>query len=251
MSKAIHIRRSSLLALAGLGAVLGLAHRAPAALLNGSVTTSAPTSVDLTSDGTVDWAIWDYQTSSTGTSGAPSNRKAGGTAIGSASALLGTPRGISGTSAPPKYTYTNGTAPVSATAVSIGALTDTSINATNSGFMLSIAGNPSQAETVKIVVDAYNAIGNFTATLNGATTYTDSSLNSSASSRLPAVYTLTFQPDTAADLLTIKYSIGTLTGNGSSNVDLQAVSVAPEPGAAGLLCAAAAATLLRRRRQAR
>ena len=69
----------------------------------------------------------------------------------------------------------------------------------------------------------------FGATLNGAPVYTDSS-KSYSSTRVPVTYTLTFQSDSAADVLQISYTIKSLNTGGNSNVDLQAVTViAPEP----------------------
>lgn len=230
-------------------AALGLPSLASAALLNGSFSSSAPANENLTTDGTIDWGIWDYQSSGAGTSGAPSDRKLGSLFIGNASALLGTPRGITGTSAPPTYTFTDGTSPVSGTGISIGALTDTSINTLGSGFKLNITGNPLLTETVRVYLDSFAAVGTMTATLNGATTYTDSSGSAPASSRLPFVYTFTFQPNSVSDQLQLSYSISTLNG-GSANVDLQAVTVAPEPASMGLAGVAGLLLLARRRRAA-
>lgn len=241
---------SSVLAAACFAAAAGFAGLASAATLTGSVSTIPPAVVNLTTEGTADWAIWDYQTSATGTSGAPSNRKAGGALIGNMTAALGTPRGITGTATPPNYNYTNGTSPVSATNVSIGAVTDTSVNVLGSGYRLSITGTPAVPETVIVYTSLFNATGTFTATLNGATTYTNSTPTSANSVRQAAVYSLTFQPNTAGDLLQISYTVNSLNTGGNSNLDLQAVTVAvPEPGSAALLCAGGLVLLRRRSRR--
>jgi len=227
---------------------MGVADVGSAAALTGSVSTPAAGNVNLTAKGTTDWAIWDYQSSSTGTSGAPSNRRLGGSAIGNMSAALGTPRGITGTVPVQNYTYTDGTSPTSATGSVIGAITDTSINVVGSGVKLNITGDPTTPETVTVYVTGFNAIGTFTAQLNGATTYTDSTPSFGAT-RTPAVYTLTFQPNLVTDTLQLSYTISTLNAGGNANLDLQAVTVAavPEPCALGLL-AAGGLQLLRRRR---
>jgi len=220
------------------------------AMLVGSVNLTPGSSEDLTADGPVDWAIWDYQSGTAGTSGAPSNRKSGGSAIGSVTAALGTPRGITGTVPASTFSYTNGTSPVSATNVLIGAITDTSINVANSGIKFNVTGNPGAVEGVKVIVSGFNAVGTFTATLNGAPVYTDSSA-SYAATRRPVSYTLQFQPDSAADVLQISYTISTLNTGGNSNVDLQAVAVSvPEPVSMGSVGLAGAMLLGRRRARA-
>jgi hypothetical protein len=239
------IVRGCALALTGL-----LGWSAKAAMLIGSVNLTPGSSEDLTADGPVDWAIWDYQAGSAGTSGAPSNRKSGGSAISNVTAALGTPRGITGTVPASTFTYTNGTSPVSATNVLIGAITDTSINLANSGIKFNVTGDPGVVEGVKVIVSGFNAIGTFTATLNGAPVYTDSSA-SYAATRRPVAYTLQFQPDSASDLLQISYTIGTLNTGGNANVDLQAVAVSvPEPISMGWVGLAGAMLLGRRRARA-
>jgi hypothetical protein len=225
----------------------GAAH---AAMLTGSVDQAPPSPFDLTANGTVDWAIWNRQSSDQGTDGTPSNRKSGGSAIGSVSAALGTPRGITGTVGGFGFSYTNGTSPVSQTNANIGAITDTSVNVVNSGIKFSVTGQPGVTEVVKVVVAGFNAVGNLTATLNGAPTYTDRSVSYTGSVRKTAIYSLTFQPDSAADALQVSYTIDSLNTGGSSNIDLQAVTViAPEPATAGLLAVAGAAGLAGRRRR--
>src|SRR4051794_22367736 len=147
------------------GLIVGSSARG--AVLTGSVNLTPPSTKDLTADGPVDWAIWDYQAGSAGGSGAPSNRKSGVTpVIGNVSAVLGTPRGITGTVTSPKYTYTDGTSPASQTAVSIGAITDTSINIVGSGVQFAVTGDPTRLETVNVLVTGFNAVGMFSATLN-------------------------------------------------------------------------------------
>jgi hypothetical protein len=218
------------------------------AVLTGSVNLTPGSPEDLTADGPVDWAIWDYQVGTAGVSGAPSNRKSGVTpVIANISGVLGTPRGITGSVGSPKYTYTDGTSPASQTAASIGAITDTSVNIVGSGVKFAVTGDPTRLETVNVLVTGFSAVGMFTATLNGAPVYTDSS-KSYSNSRSPVTYTLTFQPDSAADLLQISYTIKSLNAGGSSNVDVQAVAViAPEPMSLGMVIVMGMVLGLRRR----
>ena len=223
---------------------------ASAASLSGSVTTTVPSPVNLTAEGALDWAIWDYRASGSGASGAPSNRKLGGTAIGNASAINGTLRGITGTVPAPEYAYTDGTSPTSAAGGLIGAITDNVLNTAGPGVRVSITGDPTGERIAKVFVTGFNGTGTFTATLNGATTYTDSSVSYGAT-RFPAVYTLTYRPDSATDVLTVSYRIQSTNGGGNTNMDLQAVAVsaAPVPEPVGLGVLGVAGLVLGRRRR--
>jgi hypothetical protein len=244
----MNTKRAGVVAALVVGGWLGTT--AMGATLSGSVTASSPASVDLTAQGLVDWAIWNYQAGSAGTNGAPSNRKSGGTAIGNVSAVLGTPRGITGTMSPPTYSYTDGTSPASGSGA-IGAITDNQINVVGSGVKVSVAGDPNVLRTVILYVAGFNGNAELKATLNGAPVYTDSTVTY-GSPRTGAVYTLMFQPDSAADLLQVQYTMKTLatgTGSGNANADIQAIAVAvPEPGVVSLIGVGAVGLLRRRRR---
>jgi hypothetical protein len=113
---------------------------------------------------------------------------------------------------------------------------------------LSVTGDPLTTETVKFYVAGFNGTGTLTATLNGATAYTDSS-RTYGGTRSGALYTLTFKPDSASDLLQVSYVLQSVSGGGNANVDLQAVAVAvPEPTALGVLGVGAVGLMRRRRR---
>jgi len=244
------MKRLMIGACVGVIGLLGLS--ASGATLSGSLTTSVASPVDLTAMGTVDWATWDYRAGSAGTNGVASNRKLGGTAIGVATALKGTPRGITGTiPAPaPAYSYTDGTSPTTLSNTLIGALTDTSVNVVGSGVRLTVAGDPTRPRTVNVYLSGFNGVGAFTATLNGATQYFNDGVSYVNSIRTPALYTLTFQPDSAADLLTIQYEVESLSGGGNANMDLQAVAVSvPEPGVISAVGLGAVGLMRRSRRR--
>ena len=231
-----------------LGGAWGLS--ASAATLSGSVTTAVPATVNLTAPTTVDWAIWDYQAAAQGTTGAPSNRKLGGTSIGNASAVNGTLRGITGTLTPPRYSYTDGTSPTSASSAAIGAITDAVLNTAGPGVRFSVTGDPLTTRTVQVYVAGFQATGTFTATLNGAPVYTDSSITYGGT-RTGALYTLDFRPDSAADVLQMSYVMQSVNaGASNANVDLQAIAVSvPEPAGLGLLAVGAVGVMRRRRRR--
>ncbi|MGO8677325.1 MAG: hypothetical protein ACLQVX_15820 [Limisphaerales bacterium] len=66
----------------GLALLTGtLTLRLPGAQITGSLITGSNPGVNLTSLGTVDWAIWGYAGGGTSTSLAPDVRKSGGSAI--------------------------------------------------------------------------------------------------------------------------------------------------------------------------
>jgi hypothetical protein len=230
----------------------GVGGTAWAASLSGSVTTTVPSPVNLTAEGTLDWAIWDYRAAANGASGAPLNRKLGGTAIGNASAVSGTLRGITGTVPAPQYNYSDGTSPTSAASDVIGAITSTVLNTAGPGVRVSITGDPTGERIAKIFVTGFNGTGTFTAALNGAATYTDSS-QSYGNTRFPAIYTLTYRPDSATDLLQVSYTIQSVNGGGNANMDLQAVTVSavpvPEAGSVVMLGVGAVGLMGRGRRR--
>jgi hypothetical protein len=239
-----HVMAGACVAL--LGGAWGLS--ASAAVLTGSVTTAIPSPVDLTAQGPVDWAVWDYQVSGSGANGAPSNRKLGGTAIGNASAVNGTLRGITGTTLAPRYSYTDGTSPTSANSVLMGAITDTTLNTAGPGVRFSVTGDPLRTRTVQVFVAGFMATGLFTATLNGAPVYTDH--QPFGGTRTDALYTLDFKPDSVTDVLQMSFVIESVNAGGTNaNVDLQAITVAvPEPASWSVLGVGVVGLMRRRRR---
>jgi hypothetical protein len=232
---------------------------APAASLSGSLNTSPTGPVDLTNQGTLDWAVWNYSTNPiNGTkTAAPSNRKSGVTpVIGSATTLVGNARGTTSTVPTLTYTYTDGTAfSTLSPAATQGVLFDTSLNDPNAGFTFTITGGQAGvAEVAKLYLTGFSATPKLTVSLPGAADYVDQSVAYPNNARPVSVYTINFTPDNTGDLLTVRYQ----TSSGSTtngNVDLQAVAVSPapvpEPTAACLLVLAGAGGLARRRRHRR
>jgi hypothetical protein len=204
------------------------------AVLIGELDVTPPSSVNLTTAGTLDWAIWNIGTTSI-TPRLPSNTKKDG--LGAISAISpvggGSVRGYS--QLPTElYSYTDGTNPTTLTSSTQNFASNSVLDSVGHGVSLTITGDPTQMYKVDIWTSGFNAIGTLTATLNGATTYSDS--NSYGALKTPAVYSFIFQPDSAEDLLTIEYVMTTDNGN-SAHVGIQAVTISaiPEPAATVLL----------------
>lgn len=212
-----------------LVAALMSAGVASAATLTGQAFSSVNSPANLTDfseDG--DWALWN--SSASPSSGVPNNRKADVTAlIGDVSPLVGAnARGVTVASLL-QFSYTDGVSPASASNVDAFGITDASLDTSGAGVELDITGDPSKLLFVRLFVAGFRATGNLTATLAGATTYTDSSL-SWTESKLGRMYLLRFQPDNISDKLHIEFSASSTGGSG--HLLLSAVTVAaPTPAA--------------------
>lgn len=238
-------------------AVSAIATAAPAASLSGSLTTNPTGPVDLTNQGSRDWAVWNYTTNpinGTQKTIAPSNRKAGVIpAISSATTLVGAARGTTSTPPTLTYSYVDGTSPTTLSNVTQSVLFDASLNDPNAGFTFTITGGPAGvAEVAKLYLTGFSATPQLTVSLPGAADYVDQSVAYPNNARPVSVYTINFTPDNTGDLLTVRYqtSAGSTT---NGNVDLQAVAVSPapipEPGSALLFAIAGTGCLARRRRR--
>ncbi|QNN21698.1 hypothetical protein HED60_05255 [Planctomycetales bacterium ZRK34] len=231
-----------------LVAVLTISMSASAATLTGVAQANPVSPADLTALSVGgDWAVW-TSTSNPRANGTPNNRKDNVTAlIGDVSNILGAnTRGVT-VSSTQQISYTDGVSPTTATGVTVSGITSTALSTSGAGVELDITGDPSQGLFVRLFVAGYRKVGTLTATLNGATTYTDSSF-SWGDDKIGRLYLLHFQPDNVSDLLHISF-----TGAGSSSnshVLLSAVTVAVPtpaslPAGLGLL---SLITLRRRRR---
>lgn len=204
-----------------------------AAMLTGSVNTTIDGNQDLTTLGVTDWAIWDHPNVSDDPVPAfPSNRKLGGSGISDLSPVGGgNLRGLNAVTSPATFdfSYTDGTAPVSQSNFVPRGIGNTQLDNVGSGFSLTVEGTTFGTNTVQLYVSGFNGTGSLTASLNGATSY----LNSSGvygGSKSAVLYTIEFQPDSDTDLLTLQYVLGSDTGT-SAHVLLEAVALtqAPEP----------------------
>jgi hypothetical protein len=252
-------KAAMLFAVAVGGNVAGTGRSAAAAVLSGSYTSTPPSSANLTTAGPVDWAIWTQTATgaygATATAAVPDNRKTGVTSIIGNATVVGAPttvRGVGGTGV--AYTYTDGTSPATLTNTTVGGVTSSGLDVTGNGVQVTVVGDPTRTLFVNVYVGGFvTAANTFTASLAGATTFTDtSSTFPSATPKVAGLYTLAFRPDNIGDALTLRYTLTENTTGGNSHVLLQAVAVStvPEPAAAGLLAVGGAVALLRRRRVA-
>jgi len=228
--------------------------QAAAAVLMGSVNTNPGTGVvDLTQQGNVDWAIWNYtSTGNTTAAVAATNRMNGGTASISAISTLGASatglRGSGGGSIGAKlFSYSNGVDPVSITSVQQSLVFANPLDTTGVGVQFSLKGDPAQLYTVNVWATGYDGQGTMTAKLNGVTDVVLlSQTYNTTLPKSPTLFTFEFTPDSADDVLTIEYLLTSNGGAVNSHVGIQAVTVSavPEPskawmvmmGMAGLIC---------------
>jgi hypothetical protein len=247
-----------------LGAGLGLAMSwctpgadAAVLVLDGVQHFTAPVSpaTDLTGLGTVDWAYWAQTGNGLTPPVAPSNRKSGGSAVSSLTNVGGsTLRGTTQSATVGRYSFTDGTSPASATNVGLAGLvfnSDIGTNAAGKGLSFTVTGDPAAERGVVLFLGGFSATGNLTLTLNGATTIVDSSqVFPGTGPKELSAFTVRFQPDSAADVLTVQWTASDVVNATSGHVGIQAVAVAvPEPGAVGLGLVGAMAGLVRRRRR--
>ena len=167
-----------------------------------------PTSlgVDLTAEGTADWAIWGYAAGGTSTSLAPDARKAGGSAISDLTNIDPPPsvvlRGLGQFPSPPfLFSWTDGSGPASATNVSAGLQHNggppppplgQNLSTLNHGFGFTVPAGTT-TRTLKVYVATNRAAGQLTATLSDG-------------SAPPYVNTLPIAADLHSSVYTITYA---------------------------------------------
>jgi len=224
---------------------------ASAAFLTVTVDT-APPAANLTNEGTSDWVIYDSAATAT-TSISPTNTKSGSSILNTA-ALTAVTVGNSvrgtGTKGSQTFTYNNGTSPAAQTAAIIAEVFDSTLDVAGTGVKFSVGGDPLITRTLKVWATGFNGQGTLTATLPGVSNQFALSQLYTAS-KVPTLFTITYQPDSAADQLGISYVMTTDSGGAATNshVGIQAVTLSvPEPTAAVTLLGGLGMLLKRRRR---
>ncbi len=219
------------------------------------VPSTVSTPVNLTTQGSADWAYWSAGSASTTV--APTNAKISGTAIGDL-ALVGGGTAFQGGAQPTveRYSFTDGTGPASGTNVGVGGLVFNSIIGTNAdgkGFILQITGDPLIERTVTLYLGGYGATGNLILDLPNANQYTNGSeIFGATSPKEISIFTFRFKPDLLTDKLSIIFSASNITDSVNGHVGIEAVTLAaiPEPGVLAL-SACGLLFIVRRRRSAR
>ena len=227
---------------------------ASAALLSVVPNTSPPGSVNLTTAGTIDWTIYTFNDSGTvDLSGAPSNRRSGGSGISNIATSGGSPTGgvtLRSVTTLQDISYTNGTSPASGSGTDVRGIASNPLDTNNVGLTFTVTGDTATPRQLQVYLSGLNATGRFVATLNGATTYSNDIVYTGTKSN--TLYTVNFQPDAPTDVLTITYTAvnqsASTTDNSHVLISAIALSPVPEPTAAALLGLAAAGAILRRRR---
>lgn len=225
------------------------------------------TAANLTTDGTTDWAAWESRSATANSNFAPTFSKNGGTAISNLTNIGGS--GLRGTGSPTSfgsglYTFSDGTTPNIAR-------TDYQLNSSlvfntdavtfgsraGKGLSFTVQGLVGVTNYLVLYLGGFDATGHLELTLNGATTIVDTSqFFSGAGTKQTAAYQVAFTPDSATDVLTVRYTadIPNETSGSNSHVGIEAVSlgltsVIPEPGSVALAILGAGLGLCRRQRR--
>jgi hypothetical protein len=176
-------------------------------------TSPPPSSVNLTTEGVLDWAHW-------GNGGAQVfDHKSSVLQQISNYSPIGTGQYYSLSDNPTMFTWTDGTPGASATNVRTGIFTP----GLGNGFQFTVPAD-TNLKTLRVYLGLWSARGRFEASLSdgSAPTYIDTSLNN-ATSTSNGVYTVSFCAASAGQTLTIKYtahstSIGNVTLEGATLV---------------------------------
>jgi hypothetical protein len=214
--------------------IVAIGGQAHGGVLTGNLSTQ-DVSVDLTSEGTKDWAIWGYANGGTSTSLAPDVRKSGGSTISALTDINPPPslalRGIGQFSVPFRFSWTNGNAVPSASNVSAGLQNFSPgvpfVAPDGYGFSFTVPASL-VLETLRVYVSAHHISGRFMATLsdNSASAYIDTALTGGFNS--PGFYTLQYASATPGQTLNVQWTQFSANGD-SGNVAIYAVTLVPEP----------------------
>jgi hypothetical protein len=235
-------------------ALLGAAFTAPAqSTILGNLTTGPNNSVNLTTLGTEDWAIWGYSSGGTSTSLSPNDSMAGGSGISSLTYLNPNSqplRGLGQFAINYQFAWDNGNTVASASGAR-GGLQDNSGTGpglgVGEGFSFTVPASTTEQE-LNVFVDEHLGVGQFTAALTDGTTYSNSAIPNGDNS--PGEYTINFAAATADQTLTVTWKETSYTSS-SDNAAIYAVTLeaVPEPTTLALAGLGGLGLLLFRRRK--
>ncbi len=206
-------------------------------------------SVNLSTVGSEDWAIWGYAGGGTSTSLAPDVRKTGGSAIDDLTDIQFTPaprRGIGQFPAENPFTFDwTGGFPVTAATGARGGLQHdgqpTPPGTINDGFSFTVPADMT-TRTLRVYVSAHWATGRLTATLSdgSAPAYVNSGVVGTRvpeGGNAPGVYTITYSAGSAGEGLNVEWieTVADDPSTGTDNVALYAVALAGGGGGGGEL----------------
>ncbi len=191
--------------------------------LSGTVAASpdpivAPTSVDLTAAGSLDWAIWGYAGGGTSTSLAPDVRKADGTAISALTNIDPAPsaplRGLGQFRGPPfLFNWTDGSSPASAANATGGIQHNggpppnplgVDVSTLGKGFSFDVPADTA-ARTLTIYLGTNRASGQLTASLSDASAPDFTDTLPSATDLRSGVYTIHYAAASANQTLHVQF----------------------------------------------
>jgi len=179
--------------------------------LSGSVDSST-TSVNLSTQGSTDWAHW-------GTGGVPGLvRKSGGSLI-STYIVVGA-GGVSTYSNDPRPMSWSGGSPTATASADASGLYISNIG---NGFSITVPADTTQ-RVVKVYVGGWNSAGSFTASLSDASATNYTNTTTASTTQYDRAYTLTYKAASAGKLLTLTWVQSSSTGN----VTLNAVALAAD-----------------------
>jgi len=180
-------------------------------LLTGNLS-ATPASVDLTVEGTTDWAHWGLQTTT------DFDHKAGVTQQISNCTIIGAAPLNQYNDNPSGFSWSGGTPHPSTSNTTTGIY----IEGTNNGFQLTVPA-ATTIKTLKLYVGLWQAQGKLEASLSdgSAPVYSNTALINTTATSI-GMYTINFQAASSGQLLTIKY---TNIASGNGNVTLQAATL--------------------------
>ncbi|MEO8368200.1 MAG: M23 family metallopeptidase, partial [Candidatus Solibacter sp.] len=193
------------------GVTLTVIPPATGGTLNGAMATPAAT-VQLTTEGTLDWAHWGLATATDFNHKAVTQQISNITMVGPTAAARYANNSTG-------YTWTDGTPTVSATNTTTGLY----VPGQGKGFQITVPADTTP-RTLKVYLGAWRTQGQLVAHLSDASAadYADTSLNNSAGVTTVGVYTLTYAAASAGQTLTVTYIQNTAT---NGNVAIQAATL--------------------------